>query len=110
MVTENHKRHLHGLMSAFHPTAPQISTPSEYDELREQIRHRTTRLLAHLIDAQLDLAIPDCDLEAALADYGIEGDANAHDLFNEVRWTLWAVIRSMEALTTALHQSDEGWW
>ncbi len=110
MTNGKHERHLHGLVSAFEPDVPAVTTPSEYDELRAQIRHRSTRLLATLIDTQLDLAIPDCDLETALADYGLEGDANAHDLYNEVRWTLWAVIRSLEALTKALHSSDEGWW
>jgi len=106
----DHKRHLHGLASAFQPTEQAITTPSEYDELRAQIRRNTTRLLAQLIDAQLDMAIPDCDLEVALADYGMVGEANAHDLYNEVWYTCWAVIRSLEALTKALHQTDEGWW
>jgi len=61
----DHKRHLHGLVSAFH-NEPQITTPSEYDELRAQIRRHTTRLLAQLIDAQLDLAIPDNFVRSAV--------------------------------------------
>ena len=106
----DHKRHLDGLASAFQPTEQAITTPSEYDELRAQIRQNTTRLHAQLIKSQLDMAIPDRDLEMALADYGMVGEANAHDLYNEVWYTCWALIRSLDALTKALHQSDEGWW
>lgn len=62
-------------------------------------------LLAALIDWQMDLAIPDAELDGALADLGREGDANAADMVREVKWTLYAAIRSIEALSETLHDS-----
>jgi hypothetical protein len=72
-------------------------------DLKGTVMANVDGLLAALIDWQLDFAIPDTELDAALADIGIEGDANAADMFREARWTMWAVVRTLEALSGCLH-------
>ena len=74
-------------------------------DLKGHLMSVTDGLLAALIDWQLDLAIPDQELDAALADLGREGDANAADLLREAKWTLWAVVRTLEVLSDTLHES-----
>jgi hypothetical protein len=75
------------------------------DDLKGVMMSVADGLLAALIDWQMDLAIPDAELDAALADLGREGDANAADMVREVKWTLYAAIRSLEALSDTLHDS-----
>lgn len=72
-------------------------------DLKGSVMSTVDGLLAALIDWQLDMAISDADLDAHLADIGQEGDANAADMFREARWTLWAVVRTLEALSGCLH-------
>lgn len=72
-------------------------------DLQQVVMRHTDQLLAVLLGWQLDLAIPDTELQPALQDIQLQGDANAADLFNEVRWTLWSVIRSAETLSKLLH-------
>ena len=74
-------------------------------DLKGQITALTDQLLAALIDWQLDLAIPDATLDDALADIQLAGDANAADIFREARWTLWAAVRTLEALSGCLHDN-----
>ena len=64
-------------------------------------------LLADIIDWQLDLALPDSELDEHLGWYGKSGDACAADMFREARWTLWAVIRTLEALSKTLHDRQD---
>lgn len=65
-------------------------------------------LLAALIDWQLVTAWPDADLNAALDDIVNLGDANVAEMVREVRYTLWAAIRTLEAVSSTLH--DELDW
>jgi len=73
----------------------------------ERISRLVDELLATIIDWQLDLAIPDSELDEHLGMYGRSGDACAADMFREARWTLWAVVRTLEALTATLHDHTD---
>jgi len=64
-------------------------------------------LLADIVDWQIDLAIPDFELDEHLSLYGISGDACAADMFREARWTLWSVVRTLEALSRTLHDTSD---
>jgi len=71
----------------------------------ERITRLIDELLATIIDWQLDLALPDSELNEHLGMYGGSGDACAADMFREARWTLWSVVRTLEALSATLHNS-----
>ena len=73
----------------------------------ERISRLVDELLATIIDWQLDLAIPDSELDEHLGMYGRSGDACAADMFREARWTLWAVVRTLEALSRTLHDTTD---
>lgn len=73
----------------------------------ERLTALVDELLAEVIDWQLDLAIPDSELDEHLSLYGRSGDACAADMFREARWTLWAVVRTLEALSATLHDKSD---
>ena len=73
----------------------------------ERISRLVDELLATIIDWQIDLAIPDSELDEHLGMYGRSGDACAADMFREARWTLWAVVRTLEALSRTLHDTSD---
>jgi len=73
----------------------------------ERISRLVDELLATIIDWQIDLAIPDSELDEHLGMYGRSGDACAADMFREARWTLWAVVRTLEALSRTLHDTTD---
>lgn len=73
----------------------------------ERITRLIDELLATIIDWQLDLALPDNELDEHLGMYGGSGDACAADMFREAKWTLWSVVRTLEALSRTLHDSQD---
>lgn len=73
----------------------------------ERLTALVDELLADVIDWQLDLALPDSELDEHLSLYGKSGDACAADMFREARWTLWAVVRTLEALSKTLHDTQD---
>lgn len=73
----------------------------------ERITRLIDELLATIIDWQLDLALPDSELDEHLGMYGRSGDACAADMFREARWTLWSVVRTLEALSRTLHDTTD---
>lgn len=81
-------------------TTTQLPEPQRLTQLVDE-------LLATIIDWQLDLSIPDSELDEHLSLYGRSGDACAADMFREARWTLWAVIRTLEALSGTLHDRQD---
>ena len=67
-----------------------------------QVTAKADMMLATIIDWQLDMAWGQ-DIDEMLADIGGLDDANACDLFQEVRWTLWAVVRTLEVASKTMH-------
>jgi hypothetical protein len=81
-------------------TTTQLPEPQRLTQLVDE-------LLTTILDWQLDLAIPDSELDEHLSMYGRLGDACAADMFREARWTLWSVIRTLEALSATLHDRQD---
>ena len=72
-------------------------------DLLGQIMATTDEALATLIETALTLTYPDIELDAALADLGRQGDCHAADMVREARFTTWAAVRTLEALSQTLH-------
>lgn len=71
-------------------------------ELLTRLMSMADVMLAQLIDWELDMAWG-ADVDNVLANIGGLDDANAAELFQEVRWTMWAVVRTLEVLSKTMH-------
>jgi hypothetical protein len=72
-------------------------------DMKGQVMYRNDKLLAQMLDWQTKLALSDKDIDEHLDDLQIQGDATAADLYREVVWGLWCVIRSSEQLSKTMH-------
>jgi hypothetical protein len=72
-------------------------------DMKGLVMYRNDKLLAAMLDWQSKLALADRDIDEHLDDLQIQGDATAADLYREVVWGLWCVIRSSEQLSKTMH-------
>lgn len=81
-------------MKMSHETSP---------DMKGLVMYRNDKLLAQMLGWQTKLALSDQDIDEHLDDLQIQGDATAADLYREVVWGLWCVIRSSEQLSKTMH-------
>ena len=72
-------------------------------DMKGLVMYRNDKLLAEMLGWQTKLALSDTDIDATLEELQLHNDANAADLYREVVWGLWGVIRSSEQLAKTLH-------
>jgi len=72
-------------------------------DMQSIVMYRNDKLLSEMLGWQTKLALSDNDIDDTLEGLQLQGDANAADLYREVVWGLWGVIRSSEQLSKTLH-------